>query len=335
MAGQDGGSSVNLKLDLLKEGHTFSFFQVMRLLRFFGGRLPRSKDAPSVDNEHTRIRPELSFAFPPADVSGIKQSESDPPDYLVTATFLGLYGTSSPLPAFYTEDLMDEAREDESVTRDFMDIIGHRLYVLLFRCWTKYRQFVQVAEERNHDDLQRLFSLIGLGEREFRRDIPDVYGLIRYIGLLTQFPRSALGLKTMLQDALADVPVNVEPCILRKAKIPPDQRLCLGESGCTLATDSFIGEQIDDRMGKFRLVMGPLKSQAFQQLLPGTPDCEKAAFLTRFYLTDPLEYDMELILAEKEAQCTCLGASEWSRLGWDTWCFSGSHLGEVRVWLNG
>ena len=59
--------------------------------------------------------------------------------------------------------------------------------------------------------------------------------------------------------------------------------------------------------------------------------CEKLGFLTRFYVTDELEYDVELTLAEGEAQSVCLGRPEWSRLGWDTWVFAGDHLGEAKV----
>lgn len=332
MAGSGRGPSSSLKLDLLEKAHAFSFFQVMRLLPFFDGPNARIKAAQSGETGNVRIRPKLSLAFPPSDVDSIEEFDEEEPRFLVTATFLGLYGPSSPLPTFYTEDLVDEASEDESVSRDFIDVINHRLFSLLFRCWVKYRQLVQVVEERNPQHIQRLFSLFGLGEKTLRRRIPDAYGLIRYIGLLTQFPRSAVGLKALLQDALGDVRVQVISCVQRKAKIPEDQRLFLGSSGHCLGQDSFLGEEIEDRMGKFRLRIGPLNSRQFHGLLPGRGECEKLAFLTRFYVTDPLEYDAELVLAEGETQCACLGAPEWSRLGLDTWSFSTDEtLGEVRA----
>ncbi len=331
MASSGRRSSFNLKLDLLREGHTFSFFQTMRLLRLF---VPSSKGGTGSgfgDLEHVRVRPKLSLTFPPADLDSIQESEDEEPRFLVTVTLLGLYGSSSPLPTFYTEDLIGEAGEDESVTRDFIDIINHRLFLLLFRSWAKYRQLVQVVEEGNPGHLQRLFSLLGLGEKTLRRGIPDAYELIRYIGLLTQFPRSALGLKALLQDALGDIAVEVTPNVYRRAKIPEDQRLFLGKSGGVLGKDTFLGEEIDDCMGKFRLNIGPVNRVQFQTLLPGGEACEKLAFLTKFYVTDPLIYDVELTLAEKEAQCVCLGAPEWSRLGWDTWIFAGEEMGEVRA----
>ncbi len=333
MAGKGGRSFSDLKMDLLKEGHAFSFFQAVRLLRFF--------QAPSQDvnlshpeaPDHISIRPKLSLAFPPADIDRVEEitTEDGGRRFLITATLLGLYGASSPLPTFYTEDLMDEAGDEESVSRDFIDIINHRLFLLLFESWAKYRQFMQVVEEKNDDNLVRLFSLLGLGEKPLREDITDAYGLIRYIGLLTQFPRSAVGLRCLLQDALGDISVNVVSCVKTKARIPEDQRCSMGMTGCTLGSDSYVGEEIDDRMGMFRLQVGPINSQQFQSLLPGGKDRERLKFLTKFYVTDPLEYDMELILAEGEAQPVSLGRLEWSRLGWDTWIFSGDLLQEASV----
>jgi type VI secretion system protein ImpH len=332
MAGQSRRSSSDLKKQLLKEGHAFSFYQVMRLLRYFDGSSVITTEAPSAEADGVRTRPKLSLAFPPADIDRIEELDSDKgPRFLVTATLPGLYGVSSPLPTFYTEDLMDEATADETVTREFIDMLNHRFFSLLYKCWTKYRMFLRVAEERNQTDIHRLFALIGFGEKIMRRGIPEAYGLIRYIGLLTQSSRSAWGLKTLLQDALGGVPAEIVPCILRKVRIPEDQRMFLGVTGASLGVDSFIGGEIEDRMGKFRIRIGPLQQEDFRLLLPGGSRYEKLTFLTKFYVTDPLEYDVELILAEKEAQGVCLGRPEWARLGLDTWIFSEKTLGEVSV----
>jgi len=329
MAAEAGRSSFNLISDLLGKGHQFSFFQVMRLLRLLIGHVKKQDEKESSVEDHIRIRPELSLSFPPADVAKIEELDHDKPLYRITATLLGLYGSSSPLPTFYTEDLLDEASEDMSVTRDFIDIFNHRLYLLLFHCWTKYRLFLQVIEENNPEVLEKLFCLIGLGGKELRKDLPESYSLIRYTGLFTQFPKSASGLQALLHDGLGKIPVEVIPCVKRVVKIPPDQRLVLGKAGSGLGEESFLGEEIDDRMGKFRLRIGPLKSDPFHCLLPGSPDHQRLAFLTKFYILDAFEYDIELILAEKEAETLCLGGSQWSSLGLDTWIFSLDHLNEV------
>ncbi|MCX8117638.1 MAG: type VI secretion system baseplate subunit TssG [Desulfobacterota bacterium] len=328
MASPDRRSPAALKSDLFEKAHEFSFFQVMRLLRLL---LRSGKTGASQEEQHLRLRPELSLSFPPADVARIEEVDSERPLYLVTVTLLGLYGASSPLPTFYTEDLLEEASEDLSVTRDFLDILNNRIYHLLHRCWLKYRLFLQVIEEEDQTILEKLFCLIGLGEEALRKDVPDVYSLLRYTGLFTQFPKSASGLRTLLHDAFGRIPVEVIPCVKRVVKLPLDQRCSLGISGCRLGQESYLGEEIEDRMGKFRLSIGPLSSEPYHRLLPGTPDHRRLIFLTRFYLLDAFEFDIELILAAGEARTTSLGGSRWSLLGLDTWLFSHETLGEGRA----
>jgi type VI secretion system protein ImpG len=313
--------------ELLTRGREFSFVQVMRLARMFLD--PRGKEGlPEVPwQDRVRIRPPLSLAFPASDVARV---ERDGSDLRITATFLALYGPASPLPNFYTEDLFEEASSDESVVRDFVDIIHQRLYHLYFQCWNKYRLFIRVVEEKNPIDRERLFCLIGLGEKELARSVPDSYAMLRYTGLLTQYPRSALGLRTMLRDGLKIKRIRIIRNVKRMVPIPPDQRMRMGVSGCRLGMDTVLGSEIADLMGKFRIEIGPLGWDEYNSFLPGTPLHEKLARYVRFYLTDPLAFDLKLILAAGEAKPLRLGDPK-ARLGLNTWCFSGNTLGEMSV----
>lgn len=340
MAGQAGGSPAHLatesgsglKHQLLEQGRSFSFFQVMRLLRLLTSAASGEAQAPAGLDASIRIRPNLSLAFPASDVANIREV-GDPEEarFQITANFLGLYGAASPLPTFYTEDLLDEAAEDESVSRDFTDILNQRLFTLLFECWGKYRPSLQIVEQRSSAHIGRLFCLLGLGEEPFREDMPQPYRLLRYLGLFTQFPHSALGLKTLLTDAFDGPAVEVIPCVERIARIPEDQTLHLGASGCRLGRDSYLGNELPDRMGKFRIRLGPLGREDFKRFSPGSADFDRLAFLTRLYFVEPLEYDVELILAGGEAQTVCLGDPGRATLGLDSWIFSTPERGEVRA----
>lgn len=331
MASETGRASLNLRLDLLKEGHRFSFFQVMRLFRLFDAYSNKLTGLKPIEAIKLKARPDLTLLFPASDIAGIEEVSKEDLFYRVTVTFLGLYGISSPLPTFYTEDLFREEGDDKSVMRDFLDIFNHRLYLLFFRCLLKYRYFLKVVEEKDPQFFEILFSLIGLGEKELREDVPDTFSLFRYIGLFTQFPRSALGLKTMLSDTFKDFPVQIIPCMMKRVKIPEDQRMLLGVQGAYIGVDSFLGEEIEDRMGSFRLLLGPLNNEQFHALLPDTEGFRRLNALTGFYLTDPLEYDIEIILRSDELKTVGLGVPDWSRLGYDTWIFSGKYDGDVRT----
>jgi type VI secretion system protein ImpH len=324
----------DLKLDMLKKGHAFSFYQVIRLLGHMQAGTAKRGSTDRRGLNDIRIRPNLSMAFPASDVEKVEErGEDEAGDYLITANILGLYGSTSPLPTFYTEELIAEETNDESVSRDFIDIINHRLYELLFRCWAKYRQYLQVLEEQHAPDLERLFCLLGLGEKELRDEISEPYRLLRYIGLFAQFPRSVAGLKALLRDALGDIPLTIIPCVERKAKIPETQRCCLGISGCILGQNAYLGEELADRMGKFRIQVGPMNTSEFQTFFSGNEAYERLTFLTRLYLTEPLAYDLELIQAKDQARTVSLGNAEHAMLGTNTWVFSGEYLNEVRMIL--
>ncbi len=331
MADTTGQPTSPLISGLLSHGQQFSFDQVMRIARMHLGA-GGAGELPEIPwQERVRVRPELSLAFPAADVARVERTGKDGADLLITTTFLGLYGSSSPLPTHYTEDLLDEAAADSSVSRDFLDILHQRLYQLYFQCWSKYRLFVRVAEEQNHRDRERLFCLIGLGERELRDTLPDPWSLVRYAGLFSQFPRSAEGLQTLLRDALGIRQLEVEECLLRHVPIPGDQQMSLGLSGMSLGTSTVLGSQIPDRMGKFRIHIGPLKKPAFDTFLPGTPQHDKLAGLIRLYILDPFDFDLKITLAAKQASPISLGDRDGARLGWNSWCFSGATLGAVNA----
>ncbi len=325
MAGEDRRSTSDIKRELLEEGKTFSFFQALRLLGFFIGKDRLVSKGQDPIREMVRIRPKLSLAHPGAEIDVIEELETDSPKYRLTANFLGLYGESSPLPTFYTEDLLDADPDSREVAREFVDIINYPLYLHFFRIWTKYRPWLKIVDEKDQNYLDMLFALLGLGVEGMKDEIPGSYQLLRYVGLFTQFPKSAAGLKRLLGDALDEKDLDIVPCIPRTVSIPQDQRCYVGESGNVLGEESYLGECIGDVTRKYRVKIGPVDAYNFRQYLPGTYKYRRIVFLSRIYLMDPYESDLEIELAAGEIETAQLGDGQWSKLGMDTWTFSGDY----------
>ena len=319
MATQDRRQTLVIKDNLLKNSNRFSFIQAVRLLHY----LIRKDDLDEeLIGQSIRVRPKLSLDFPGTDIDSIEEIPGENPLFLLTVTFLGLYGVSSPLPTFYTEDLMDEASRDISVTRDFLDIFNDPFYRLFYQCWSKYRQSVKIIDEQDTVYLERLFCFLGLGIEKHRQEVPDAQALIPYIGLFTQFPRSAQGLKTLLAGALKEPHLEIIQCVPRTASIPEDQRIFLGTSTANLGVNSYLGQEIDDRMGAFRIKIGPVDADAFHEFLPDTRKFDTMAQLVHLYMDKPLKWENEVVLSAREVRTVRLGESRWSHLGWDTWMFS-------------
>jgi len=322
----DRRSPASVTGKLLDNPTAYSFFQAIRLLRLHTGNCT-GKDLEAFYRDHLRARPQLSLGFPATDLTNIDEDVRDGEEhYRLEATFLGLYGASSPLPTFYTEELLDEASNDKSVTRDFVDILNNDFYVQFFRAWCRSRLMVKAIDEKDDSWLERLDCLLGFGHAETRAAVPAECRQYRHIGLMTQYPRSALGLKTYLKDGLELSNVRVEQCVLRKVKIPVDQRFSLGVDINVLGEKSWIGEETEDRKGKCAVVVRDLDAIRYHDLLPGWEDGEILDNMVRGYLVEPYEYDLVLEMRPGEAHTAILGGEMWGGLGCDTWIFSGERL---------
>lgn len=306
----------------------FSFSQAVRLLRQAYGQ-GGADGYGSFLQEQLRVRPFLSLGFPGNDLVAVEKipdpdeqaadEANRPQRFQITATFLGLYGPSSPLPTYYTEELLDEQSDDRSVSRDFLDLLNQGFFVLFSLADIYYRLSRRVCEEADEEILSRLFALTGLGHPEMRDKIFRHPGeLLRTAGLLTQFPRSAAGLRALLADRIG-APVQVRQCEPREAAIPSDQWCCLSRADNALGQSAWIGPKTPDAMGKIAITVGPLSAQLYRRYLPGSPEHDELLMLIRFYCTQPLAFDLALTMGPAEAQPGRIGESQWSQLGCDVW----------------
>ena len=126
--------------------------------------------------------------------------------------------------------------------------------------------------------------------------------------------------------------LDIIQCVPRVAVIPHDQRCTLGVTGAVLGEECYLGRQVDDRMGAFRVCAGPVETETFRRLFPDGEDFSLLAGLIDLYLDQPLEWDLEVAVGAWEVRTTCLGGPHWCRLGWESWVFSGEKLeGEANV----
>lgn len=311
---------------LITKSSTFSFVQAVRLLlKDITSR--KLYDHETTQNEvlekYIRIRPELSLGFPGTDITCVERSGFDLDQFLITATFLGLYGSSTPLPTFYTEDLIEEQNDGESIKRDFIDIINHAIYPLFFKIWSKHRLFYKICEENDESIINLIYCFLGLENKGLREDIYNIEKYFRYAGLTMQFPRSAEGLGAILEDCFnLKNQIKVNQCVLRKVSIPCDQYSLLGQSSCTLGEDSVIGKDINDISGKFQVFISSADAHTLHSLLPDRPLFLEFKQMVNFYVNQPLDWELIIELEGKNIETAQPGSKNWSHLGWNTWLVS-------------
>jgi type VI secretion system protein ImpH len=217
-------------------------------------------------------------------------------------TFLGIYGSSSPLPSYLTQDLLD-LEERGALQRRFLDLFNHRILSLFYRAARKYR--CADAEEAGREGpwARRILALLGLGrpgadagDRRF-----DGLQLIRFAPFLVHSPRSAAALEACLRRQFPGIPLAVEPFAASWTPIPGDQRSRLGVQGVALGRDFWLGEQVCNRSTTFRVAIGPLGYDDFLAFLPGGARRDELEALLKVFNPDGLDCELAVSVTIRPA----------------------------------
>ncbi|WP_158305992.1 type VI secretion system baseplate subunit TssG [Azospirillum sp. B510] len=314
----------------------WSFFQlVMQLQRASDPRSAPVGELGPAASEAIRFRGTPSLGFPASDISGLDLvdvarkpddgTQAFAPDRRATlaCAFLGLYGSSSPLPAGYTERILWAAADDTRL-RDFLDLFNHRLLSLMFRSWQKYRAYAGGQHDGAAVLAARLFALGGIGNAQAQlAPRIDPGRLLRYVGLLRLRNRSANIIGQVLSGYFDGLPMVVEELVQRTVVLPDWQRNGLGTGLCCLGRDFIIGDRMEDGAGKIRVHVGPLDREAFPRFLPDGDAHKALCALIHLLLPLPCEVDIMLSLAEAAVPPFRLEVGE-IRLGWSSWVGDGT-----------
>jgi type VI secretion system protein ImpH len=257
---------------------------------------------------------------PPAGQEDSKGFDGRLSDFLwrLTVTFMGLYGSASPLPPFYAQEILDDALNDEDDCRRLLDLIALPSYRNHVEAFFHNHLPFRLMEENDPACLALLYSLLGWGHGSLLSRISDPKGELAYLGLFATQSRHAPGLLAYLAGRLGLVGVELEQCVLRWVRIPERQRCRPGSSaldGRRLGSGAVLGRRARDRTGQFRLRLAVADEAAFVELMPGGAVRARLEQAVDRYLTAPLVYDLRLELAASAARGVRLGAGR--RLGLD------------------
>jgi type VI secretion system protein ImpH len=192
------------------------------------------------------------------------------------------------------------------------------MLVLFHRAWAAAQPTAcQDRPESNRFALY-LGALFGLGLRSaVEQDRIRDRVKLHYASRLAAPGRNAEGLEAMVSDFFGTRAV-VQPFIGEWFSLPPDSRWRLGYSreASTLGSSTILDARVWQCEHKFRIVLGPLSRNQFQDMLPGSETLATLTSLVRSYVGDELDWEARLVLAEGESLQLRLGGG--TRLGWNT-----------------
>jgi type VI secretion system protein ImpH len=276
---------------------TFDFFQAVKLLEeYFRGRT--GSEQPLAEGA-IRFSSDPSMTFPASDLADLRGGDEA---VELVASFMGLTGCSSPLPGYFVEHAARSTGEDESLS-DFLAIFNNRIYALLYDSWKKHR----ITAGRNGRPAGIAARLLELAGGEPGGWDPH---RVACAGLLARNAHSAEGLEQLLSHCLDGTAVRVLEHEPRRVAV--DRRPRLGEA--RLGVNALTGDSVLSRSARFRVVVGPVGRPRFEQLRPGTTAHARIRSLVREFLSDPLDFDVDVVLASDELVPVRLG-DEGARLG--------------------
>lgn len=264
-----------------------------------------------IDAGRVRFEPDPSTAFPPNDIAGIREHQGA---LTFTLSFMGLVGVTSPLPVYFSEYMSTHA-ETARPLYDFLAVFNHRIYSLFYRAWKKYHFLFNFTKDGSDSFTRKVTMLAGLDADLQAGKDPErnakCLRLLAYCGILSSSSRSAAGLRTLLSNYFDGIPVQVSEFTSRWA---PLRNLKPVGANTPLGRGTILGTSYFDRAGKFRVVVGPLSRTVYEQFLPGTRNVSDMKSIVETYLSEPLEYDIEVQLQSIELVPVILGKDE-TRLG--------------------
>ncbi len=247
-----------------------------------------------------------SLAHPASEVTELKHCPKQS-TFTIDVSFMGLYGTTSPLPTFYTERVIGNDDDNREV-RKFYDLFNHQATSLFYEAWCKYR-FPQQYSHDNEDQFSAaLLALMGLDKAQLSAlkhlGFPD---LINIAGLLIGGKGSVEALSQALNQLFSVVSVEISSLSCRHIEIPVDQLNQLGVTNAVLADTLVLGEQVADASG---ITVWITLEKADQQAewLPGKKNNEMARELIELMLDSPTTYVIKTRVAETAGHDECLGS---------------------------
>jgi len=324
MAGQDRDSNTDLDflVDLANDPYKFGFYEALRQFECLYKNNPRFGYSARPKDDPVKLGQSPSLQFAASTLDSFTREGNQPARLKVL--FFGVFGPNGPLPLHLTEYARNRIRNaKDPVFADFADMFHHRLLCLFYRAWADKEPTVQLDRPEKDKFLLYVGSLLGLGDLSLRqRDAICDHTKLHFAAHLGCHTHHSEGLKSILSDYFK-VTVKIHEFIGEWLDIPEDSYCYLNgvESTGQLGISTVIGVKSWQCQHKFRIVMGPLALEEYENLLPTGNRLKSLLDLVSNYIGFEFNWDVNLLLKKNEVPSTQLG--QYGRLGWTSWLQAG------------
>ncbi len=310
---------------LQKQPEEFNFFQAVRLL----------EHAYHEFNDN-KLRDFVCFKsashndFPLGAIESINLEAAEDKKVLPTVIvqFLGLTGINAGLPAPYTENILHLIHEQNLVPKDFFDIFNHLFILSYYEAWKKSHFYLVDFKNKKEDYHYSTFDLALLGiagdlsQNEKQEDIDFI--CLKYASLFSGRQRSAVALESILQDYF-EIPFQVLVLQGKWLILTETDKTVLATCNTfsgryqKLGTEIILGQKYWNIDCHFRLYIGPIHYQDFQDLHPAKKLLKQICTIVKRYSKPEQSFDIQFELIAAEVPDCVLQQQNSMQLGWNTW----------------
>lgn len=294
-----------------------NFYRFCQLLERSDPEAPVPGSTWQVRHEPVRFRPHPGMGFPAGEIRGAEAPAHPHLPPTVRINFMGLYGTASPLPSHYIDDVTRQ-REGHEATQDFLDIFSHRLTTQFYRIWRKYTYPATFAPGGTDDTSQYLLGLAGLGISGCAQNIATPVS--RFLALLPVMllpGRTAEGVSSLVKLLAPDTRAQVVPWDSRR--IPQSSILNMStRHPVSLTHRPVVGTHATDVNGQVLLRLFTGNPEEVRGWLPGGQLHGDLMALLHVYLGSKLDARLELcvyraMMPDAQLSCRKEGAQQLGR----------------------
>jgi len=234
----------------------------------------------------------------------------------LTLNFLGVFGSSSPLPTHYSEEVL-RSFDDDRVLYDFLNLFNHHLQKFVYQVWQRQRYYIQYQHDLQDKFSKYMFSLIGMHDECKQKESPlELRRLLPFLGILSMRQKSAGTLVSILRHYLDHEEIEIEQGIVTKASIPEWQQPSLGIGNISLGKDFIVGDHVKTKSGKIRIVIKSITKELLYDYGIHGQKMKELDALMKLALREPIDYEVVVTLAPEEIEPLImsthyLGVNSW------------------------
>lgn len=244
-----------------------------------------------------------SLSFQKSEVHNIEVLEvEDGINIVLTINFLGLFGSSSPLPSHYSEMVL-RSYDDDKVLHDFLNLFNNRIQKLVYHIWERNRYYVQYQNDLEDKFTKYMLSIMGLYEQyNYQTTILDLKKLLPFIGVLAIKHKSVGTLTALLRNYFEHDDIEIEQFIPNEIEISKHQQNKLGLNNSKLGSSFLIGSSLKTRSGKFKIIINNITWDQLYDYSSTGKKMQELDELIKLSLNEPLDYEVSLYLKDDQIE---------------------------------